>query len=86
MAEENARLAIAAKQRQSDTGNERLQALILALDLPEATQRLECFDISHTMGEATVWRVVFDNNAMQTGQYRRFNIQTVSDGDDYTAP
>ncbi|WP_156862203.1 excinuclease ABC subunit UvrC [Casimicrobium huifangae] len=86
MAEENARLAIAAKQRQSDTGNERLQALIVALDLPEGTQRLECFDISHTMGEATVAScVVFDQNAMQTGQYRRFNIQTVSDGDDYGA-
>ena len=86
MAEENARLAIAARQRQSDTGNERLQALIVALDLPEGTQRLECFDISHTMGEATVAScVVFDQNAMQTGQYRRFNIQTVSDGDDYGA-
>ncbi len=86
MAEENARLAIAARLRQSDTGNERLQALIVALGLPEGTQRLECFDISHTMGEATVAScVVFDNSAMQSGQYRRFNIQTVSDGDDYGA-
>lgn len=86
MAEENARLAIAARQRQSDTGNDRLQALIEALGLPEGTQRLECFDISHTMGEATVAScVVWDNNGMQTSQYRRYNIQTVSDGDDYEA-
>ncbi len=86
MAEENARLAIAARLRQSDTGHERLQALISALGLPEATQRLECFDISHTMGEATVAScVVFDHDAMQSNQYRRFNIMTVADGDDYAA-
>ena len=86
MAEENARLAIASRQRQSDTGNDRLQALIEAIGLPEGTQRLECFDISHTMGEATVAScVVWDNNGMQTGQYRRFNIESTSDGDDYMA-
>jgi excinuclease ABC subunit C len=86
MAEENARLAITARLKQSQTGHERLQALIDALRLPEGTQRLECFDISHTMGEATVAScVVFDNGGMQTGQYRRFNIESTSDGDDYMA-
>ena len=86
MAEENARLAIASRLRQSDTGNDRLRALIEALGLPEGTQRLECFDISHTMGEATVAScVVFDGGSPQTGQYRRMNIETVSDGDDYGA-
>ncbi len=86
MAEENARLAIAARQRQSDTGNDRLQALIEAIGLPEGTQRLECFDISHTMGEATVAScVVWDNYGMQTGQYRRFNIEAETNGDDYMA-
>ena len=86
MAEENAGLAIAARQRQSDTGNDRLQALIEAIGLPEGTQRLECFDISHTMGEATVAScVVWDNNGMQTGQYRRFNIEAETNGDDYMA-
>ncbi len=86
MAEENARLAIASRLRQSDTGNDRLRALIEALDLPEGTQRLECFDISHTMGEATVAScVVFDGGSPQTGQYRRMNIESVSDGDDYAA-
>ena len=86
MAEENARLAIASRLRQSDTGNDRLRALIEALGLPEGTQRLECFDISHTMGEATVAScVVFDGSSMQTSQYRRMNIETVTDGDDYLA-
>ena len=86
MAEENARLAIASRLRQSDTGNDRLRALIEALGLPEGTQRLECFDISHTMGEATVAScVVFDGGSPQTSQYRRMNIETVSDGDDYGA-
>jgi excinuclease ABC subunit C len=86
MAEENARLAIASRLRQSDTGNDRLRALIEALGLPEGTQRLECFDVSHTMGEATVAScVVFDGGAPQTSQYRRMNIESVSDGDDYEA-
>ncbi len=86
MAEENARLAIASRLRQSDTGNDRLRALIEALNLPEGTQRLECFDISHTMGEATVAScVVFDGGSPQTSQYRRMNIESVSDGDDYGA-
>jgi excinuclease ABC subunit C len=86
MAEENARLAIASRLRQSDTGNDRLRALIEALNLPEGTQRLECFDISHTMGEATVAScVVFDGGSPQTSQYRRMNIESTSDGDDYMA-
>jgi excinuclease ABC subunit C len=86
MAEENARLAIAARLRQSDTGNARLAALIDALGLPDTTARLECFDISHTMGEATTAScVVFADGAMQTSQYRRMNIETVADGDDYGA-
>ncbi|MBC7709485.1 MAG: excinuclease ABC subunit UvrC [Rhizobacter sp.] len=86
MAEENARLAIASRLRQSDTGNDRLRALIEALGLPEGTRRLECFDISHTMGEATVAScVVFDGGSPQTSQYRRMNIESVSDGDDYMA-
>ena len=86
MAEENARLAIASRLRQSDTGNDRLRALVEALGLPEGTQRLECFDISHTMGEATVAScVVFDGGSPQTSQYRRMNIESTSDGDDYMA-
>lgn len=86
MASENARLAILARLRQSDTGASRLQALIEALGLPDHVRRIECFDISHTQGEATVAScVVFDQNALQPAQYRSMNIRSVSDGDDYAA-
>jgi excinuclease ABC subunit C len=86
MAEQNARLAISQKLAQSATQEHRLQSLIEALDLPKETQRIECFDISHTQGEATVAScVVFDNCAMQSSQYRKFNVTPAVGGDDYAA-
>jgi len=86
MACKNAGLAIAQRVRDRATQEGRLQALREALGLPESVQRIECFDISHTMGEATVAScVVYDRQQMQKSQYRRFNIRDVTPGDDYAA-
>ena len=85
MAIRNARLAIVREVGRQATQSQRLQALQQALDMPDL-QRIECFDISHTMGEATVAScVVYDDAAMQPGQYRRFNIRNAKAGDDYAA-
>jgi excinuclease ABC subunit C len=86
MARKNAVLAIAQRVRDRVTQEGRLQALREALGLPEGAQRIECFDISHTMGEATVAScVVYDRQQMQKSEYRRFNIRDITPGDDYAA-
>ncbi|HKQ28575.1 MAG TPA: excinuclease ABC subunit UvrC [Burkholderiales bacterium] len=86
MARKNALLAIAQRVRDRATQEVRLVALREALGLAEGAQRIECFDISHTMGEATVAScVVYDRQQMQKSEYRRFNIRDVAPGDDYAA-
>ncbi len=86
MARKNALLAIAQHVRDRTTQETRLSALREVLGLPEGAARIECFDISHTMGEATVAScVVYDRQQMQKSEYRRFNIRGVTPGDDYGA-
>jgi excinuclease ABC subunit C len=86
MAAKNGELAIAQRVRDRSTQEARLVALRDALGLPEGAGRIECFDISHTMGEATVAScVVYDRQQMQKSEYRRFNIRGITPGDDYAA-
>lgn len=86
MATENAQQAITQRLTLETTQTLRLDALREALALEKAPQRIECFDISHTMGEATVAScVVYDQHRMQNGEYRRYNIRGITAGDDFAA-
>jgi len=86
MALQNARLAILARSQATAQQEKRLIALQEALQLQDPIVRIECFDISHTMGEATVAScVVYHENRMKNGDYRRFNIRDITPGDDYAA-
>lgn len=86
MAQTNAELALQQRLATSANQQARLVALREALHLSEGTERIECFDISHTMGEATVGScVVFDRGDMQNSEYRRYNITGITPGDDYAA-
>ncbi|WP_332671830.1 excinuclease ABC subunit UvrC [Aromatoleum sp.] len=86
MAENNARLAILARKHDTGRAQLRLDALREALDLHEVPARIECFDISHTMGEATVAScVVCVDGAMKNSEYRRYNITGITPGDDFAA-
>ena len=86
MALQNARQALKSRLNSQSSLLQRFEALQEALNLDEMPKRLECFDISHTMGEATVAScVVFDTNGPLKADYRRFNIKDITPGDDYAA-
>jgi excinuclease ABC subunit C len=81
MAERNAQLAAAQALGQQATQEGRLGALQQALELPDTAQRIECFDVSHTLGEATVAAcVVYDRSALQKSEYRHYNISVKTVG------
>ena len=85
MAIENAQLALQQMMSRQASQEKRLSALQQELQMP-GLNRIECFDISHTLGEATVAScVVYDNYSMRNNEYRRYNIEGITPGDDYAA-
>ncbi|MDS0789758.1 excinuclease ABC subunit UvrC [Proteus vulgaris] len=85
LARTNAATALASKQVEQSTISQRYASLMSLLDMKEI-KRMECFDISHTMGEQTVAScVVFDMNGPLKSEYRRYNISGITPGDDYAA-
>lgn len=86
LARKNAEQAISSRLNSRAGMQQRLESLQDEAGLSEAPQRMECFDISHTQGEATVAScVVFNEEGPLKSDYRRFNIEGIEPGDDYAA-
>ncbi|MFA6232075.1 MAG: excinuclease ABC subunit UvrC [Rhodanobacter sp.] len=86
MAERNAQASLTARLASRQTLGTRFDDLQKVLGLASLPRRIECFDISHTMGELTVAScVVFGPEGPEKSHYRRFNISGITPGDDYAA-
>jgi excinuclease ABC subunit C len=82
----NAEFAIAQHAAEKNNFGVKLETLQKSLGLPNPVQRIECFDVSHTMGQETVAScVVFNEQGPAKEEYRRFNISGITPGDDYAA-
>ncbi len=86
MATTNAEHALATRMASQASMERRFEDLLEGLALAQMPERIECFDISHTGGEATVAScVVFNREGAVKSDYRRFNIEGIAPGDDYAA-
>ncbi|WP_417762592.1 excinuclease ABC subunit UvrC [Shewanella sp.] len=86
LAKTNATNAVLTKLTHKNTVEQRFLLLEEALEFSGSIARMECFDISHTMGESTVAScVVFNRDGPQKSEYRRYNISGITPGDDYAA-
>ena len=86
MARENAEITLKQQLASSSNHQHRMEELQRILKITESITRIECFDISHTQGEATVGScVVFGVDGAVSSDYRRFNVENIKPGDDYAA-